>query len=117
MTGQAGVLIATNSLAGLTPTGSSLPYSVTKAGQLRMIEGLAYNNGPYARVNAVCPGLIVTPWSLRYGEEMINAMKEQSPLKDNVDLEDCADVFVMLSKNTSITGKHITVDCGLAKVS
>lgn len=116
-TGHAGVMICTNSLAGLTSTGSSMPYSVTKAGQLRMVEGLAYNNGPWARVNAVCPGLIVTPWSLRYGEERINAMRDAAALKKEVDLEDCADLFVMLSKNESITGKRIAIDCGLARVA
>lgn len=60
-----------------------------------MVEGLAYNNGPWVRVNAVCPGLIITPWSMRYGEEKINAMKEAAPLKKSVDLEvfvDCAEV-------------------------
>lgn len=69
--------------------GSSMPYSVTKAGQLRVIEGIAYNNGPWCRANAVCPGLIVTEWSLRYGKERIEEMVEKSPLKKAVDLEVC----------------------------
>jgi len=30
------------------------------------------------------------------------------------DLQDCADMFVSLAKNTSITGQHIQVDSGLA---
>ena len=34
-------------------------------------------------------------------------------LKTAVDLEDCADVFVMLAKNTSITGQKVQIDSGL----
>jgi hypothetical protein len=30
------------------------------------------------------------------------------------DLQDCAEMFVSLAKNTSITGQHIQVDSGLA---
>ncbi|PGH18234.1 hypothetical protein AJ79_00573 [Helicocarpus griseus UAMH5409] len=116
-TGRAGVVITTNSIAGTGPTGSSLPYSVTKAAQLRMVEGLARDNGPWARVNAVCPGLIITPFSQAYGEERMKALKQESPLKKEANLEDCAEVFMMLCQNDSITGKRITVDCGLSKVS
>lgn len=86
-TGRAGAVISTNSIAGTGPTGSSLPYSVTKAAQLRMTEGLARDNGPWARVNAVCPGLIITPFSVAYGEENINNLKQQSPLKKEAGLE------------------------------
>ena len=82
-----GVIVSTNSLAGLTSMGSIMPQSVTEAGQLRIIEGIAYNNGPWARANAVCPGHIITPWSMRYGEDKINAMVENTPLKKPVDLE------------------------------
>ena len=86
-TGRAGVVISTNSIAGTGPTGSSLPYSVTKAAQLRMTEGLARDNGPWARVNAVCPGLIITAFSAAYGEENINNLKKQSSLKKEASLE------------------------------
>jgi len=116
-TQRAGVLLSTNSLAGLLPTGSSFPYSVTKAGQLRIIEGIAYHNGPWVRANAVCPGLMQTRFSSEYGEENMNTMIKCSPLNRPVNLEDCAEMFVSLCKNESITGKHITVDCGLVHVS
>lgn len=86
-TGRAGCIITTNSIAGTGPTGSSLPYSVTKAAQLRMTEGLARDNGPWARVNAVCPGLIITPFSAAYGEERMNALRAQSALKKETSLE------------------------------
>lgn len=86
-TGRVGVVISTNSIAGTGPTGSSLPYSVTKAGQLRMVEGLARDNGPWARINAVCPGLIVTPFSVAYGAENIKNLEEKSALKKAAGLE------------------------------
>jgi enoyl-[acyl-carrier-protein] reductase (NADH) len=40
-------------------------------------------------------------------------MKDAAVLKREVDLQDCADAFVMLAKNTSMTGMRIQVDAGL----
>jgi hypothetical protein len=36
---------------------------------------------------------------LKYGDEMINDMKQLAPLKTATDMGDCADAFVMLAKN------------------
>jgi len=36
---------------------------------------------------------------LKYGDEIIDGMKQLAPLKDATDMGDCADAFVMLAKN------------------
>lgn len=36
-------------------------------------------------------------------------MKEKAVLKMTTDLSDCADAFVMIAKNTSMTGQKISV--------
>lgn len=59
---EGGVFIMTNSIAGMSHQGSSLPYAVTKGAQLRMMRALAANNGPKVRVNAVLPGFLPTEW-------------------------------------------------------
>jgi NAD(P)-dependent dehydrogenase (short-subunit alcohol dehydrogenase family) len=57
-----GVFIMSSSIAGKIPSGSSLPYSVTKAAQLHLMKGLAHTQGPKIRVNAVLPGILLTEW-------------------------------------------------------
>ncbi|KAF2690813.1 short chain dehydrogenase/reductase [Lentithecium fluviatile CBS 122367] len=50
---------------------------------------------------------------LKYSPEMIQAVKDKAALKHETYLKDCADAFIMLAKNTSMTGMRIQVDAGL----
>ena len=67
---------------------------------------------------------------LKYGDELIEEMKQLTPLKDTTDIGDCADAFVMLAKNGEVvndsqqltrlgscTGATLTVDAGLSLMS
>ncbi|CAI6338682.1 unnamed protein product [Periconia digitata] len=108
-----GVMITTGSIAALTQGGSSMPYSVTKAAQLQLVKCLGQTQGPKIRVNTVLPGLLLTEWGLKYPEDKIAALKDAAVLKHEVYLDDCADAFIMLAKNTSMTGMRIQVDAGL----
>jgi NAD(P)-dependent dehydrogenase (short-subunit alcohol dehydrogenase family) len=54
---EGGVFIMTSSIAGKNPSGSSMPYSVTKAAQLHLLRCLASTQGPKIRTNAVLPGV------------------------------------------------------------
>ncbi|KAF2770131.1 NAD(P)-binding protein [Teratosphaeria nubilosa] len=108
-----GFFVITSSVAGKSLSGSSMAYSVTKAAQLHLMKCLAKTQGAKLRINAVLPGLLLTDWGNLYGEERIRGIKEAAALKKETDLEDCADAFVMLAKNTSITGQNIHVDSGL----
>ncbi|KAK0653435.1 Granaticin polyketide synthase putative ketoacyl reductase 2 [Lasiodiplodia hormozganensis] len=108
-----GVFLITSSIAGVSQGGSSMAYSVTKAAQLHLMKCLASVCGPKTRVNAVLPGLLLTDWGNQYGEERIASLKDRAALKKETDLQDCANVFVDLAKNTSITGAKIQVDAGL----
>jgi NAD(P)-dependent dehydrogenase (short-subunit alcohol dehydrogenase family) len=72
-----GVFIATASVAGVKPSGSSLvcyfhdckrrsvltgekPYAVTKAALIHLVKSLAIIAGPKIRVNSVAPGVLMT---------------------------------------------------------
>ena len=50
---------------GVTQSGSSMAYSVTKAAGLHLMKCLATTQGPKVRVNAVLPGLLLTDWVRR----------------------------------------------------
>ncbi|KAH9828363.1 cis-1,2-dihydro-1,2-dihydroxynaphthalene dehydrogenase [Teratosphaeria destructans] len=108
-----GFCILTSSVAGKSLSGSSMAYSVTKAAQLHLMKCLARTQGPQIRINAVLPGLLLTEWGNRYGEERIREIRGAAALGRETDLEDCADAFVMLAKNTSMTGQNVHVDSGL----
>lgn len=90
-----------------------MPYSVTKAAQLHLVKCLAVTVGPKIRVNTVLPGLLLTEWGKKYSPERIEALKNAAVLKKDTDLQDCADAFVMLARNSSMTGMRIQVDAGL----
>lgn len=108
-----GVMITTGSIAAVSQGGSSMPYAVTKAAQLQLVKCLGATQGPKIRVNTVLPGLLLTEWGLKYSTERIDAIKNQAALKHETYLQDCADAFIMLAKNTSMTGMRIQVDAGL----
>ncbi|KAH7094416.1 short chain dehydrogenase/reductase [Paraphoma chrysanthemicola] len=108
-----GHMITTGSIAGLSQGGSSMPYAVTKAAQIQLVKCLAVTVGPKIRVNTVLPGLLLTEWGLKYSEERIQQVKDMAPLKHETFLDDCVDAFVMLAKNSSMTGMRVQVDAGL----
>lgn len=63
-------------MQGVSAAGSSMPYSVTKAAGLRLMKNLASSQGPKVRVNAVLPGLLLTEWGMKFGDEMIGKIKD-----------------------------------------
>lgn len=108
-----GQIITTSSVAGLRPAGSSLPYCVSKAALIHLSRCLATALAPEIRVNTVAPGLLLTRWSAGFSEEAIKTASERALLRKATDLDDVAAAFVMLARNTSITGQTIVVDAGL----
>ena len=46
---------------------------------------------------------------MKYSPDMIRMMKEKAALKMETDLNDCANAFVMIAKNASMTGQKIQV--------
>ncbi|KAK2749631.1 hypothetical protein FQN57_005853 [Myotisia sp. PD_48] len=108
-----GAFIITSSTAGATPGGSSMAYSVSKAAGLHLMKSLATSQSSKIRINAVLPGLILTEWGLRFPPEVIKGYEEKAALKRVPDLEDCADMFVTIAKNNSMTGQQVQIDSGV----
>jgi NAD(P)-dependent dehydrogenase (short-subunit alcohol dehydrogenase family) len=110
---EGGVLITTNSIAGNSQGGSSMPYAVTKAAQIQLIKCLAVTQGPKIRINTVLPGFLDTEWGRKYPQETIDLVKNKAALKHETHLQDCADAFVAIARNTSMTGQKMQIDAGL----
>ena len=109
----AGVVVNVSSLAGVRPTGSSIPYAASKAALNHLTRLLANVVGPEVRVNAVAPGLIDTPWTADWDDVRagVNAM---APLKRSGQPDDVADAVVALVDAPYVTGQVWVVDGGLS---
>jgi ketoreductase RED2 len=109
----AGTVINVTSVAGLRPTGSSIPYAVSKAGINHLTALLANVLGPDIRVNAVAPGLVDTPWTAEWTaiRERVSA---QSPLKRPATPLDVAQAITGLIRAGFVTGQVVTVDGGMS---
>ena len=86
-----------------------MAYSVTKSAQLHLMKCLANTQGKNVRINAVLPGLLLTEWGLKYPAEAQAMLKDRAALKHETYLDDCAEMFISLAENTSITGQPIAV--------
>ena len=111
-----GTIINVSSVAGLRPTGSSIPYASSKAALNHMTVLLAKVVGPNVRVNAVAPGLIDTPWTEDW--DVIRGFVEQiAPLKRSGKPVDVAQVVVALAGASYVTGQVVAIDGGLTLAS
>jgi hypothetical protein len=46
---------------------------------------------------------------LKYSKEAIEMIKDKAALKHETDLDDCADMYISIAENTSMTGQRIAV--------
>ncbi|HEX5266129.1 MAG TPA: glucose 1-dehydrogenase [Acidimicrobiales bacterium] len=107
-----GCVINVTSIAGVRPTGSSIPYAVSKAALNHLTVLLANILGPEIRVNAVAPGLVDTPWTADWGpvKEM---WAGRAPLRRTGTPEDVARVCLTLATADWMTGEVVLVDGGM----
>jgi ketoreductase RED2 len=107
----AGVVVNITSVAGLRPTGSSIPYAVSKAALNHLTLLLARVLGPQIRVNAVAPGLVDTPWTAWWGP-LKDQIAAETPLRRYASPDDVAEAVLGLVGSGFVTGQVITVDGG-----
>jgi NAD(P)-dependent dehydrogenase (short-subunit alcohol dehydrogenase family) len=109
-----GSFISVASLAGVRPSGSSLPYAVTKAATIHLTKGLALICGPNIRCNSVSPGLMMTEWGQRFPEAKVKETMEKGALKRLANVEDVAELVSTIALSQSITGQNVIIDGGIA---
>jgi 3-oxoacyl-[acyl-carrier protein] reductase len=110
--GGGGAIVNVASVAGVAGSGSSIAYAASKGGLITMTKSLAKAFAPEIRVNAVCPGVILSRW-LEDHQDMIDAAIKITPLHRASTTDDIADVVVFLACDTSMmTGQALVVDGG-----
>jgi 3-oxoacyl-[acyl-carrier protein] reductase len=112
-----GTIVNVASIAGLRGVGSSIAYSVSKAGVIQLTRVLAVALAPEVRVNCVLPGMVLTNWIERAGgrvstEEEALRVAAATPLAKVARPEDVADVILGLVRSRLVTGEEIVIDGG-----
>lgn len=107
-----GSIVNITSVAGVRPTGSSIPYAASKAAVNHLTVLLANVVGPEVRVNAVAPGLIRTPWTEAWGP-LHEAMSDRAPLGRSGEPDEIAEVVADVAAARYLTGEVVVVDGGL----
>ncbi len=114
MKGQGqGRIVNISSVAGLSPTGSSIAYAVSKAGLNHLTKCMAVALAPETLVNCVAPGLLEgTRATANLRNEQIERAAAGSLLKKAADKDDCADMVVTMCRTDTMTGQTVVIDSG-----
>jgi 3-oxoacyl-[acyl-carrier protein] reductase len=108
-----GRIVNIASVAGLSPTGSSIAYAVSKAGLIHLTRCMAVALAPETLVNCVAPGLLDgTRATANLRAEQIERSASTSLLKKPADKDDCADMVVTMCRTETMTGQTVVIDAG-----
>lgn len=111
-----GVVLNASSVVGLYGNFGQTNYAATKFGVIGMTKTWARELGKYQiRVNAVCPGFILTEMVLKMPENVLAAMAAKTPLGRLGKPEEIANVYAWLASDEAsyIHGAAISVDGGV----
>jgi NAD(P)-dependent dehydrogenase (short-subunit alcohol dehydrogenase family) len=112
---RGGAIVNTASTNGYVGHPFYADYNASKAGVIELTRTLALEWAPTVRVNAVCPGYVLTPMQrAEYSAEMLAAVDAKIPLGRHAAPEEIAAMFAFLASDdaTYITGAVLTVDGG-----
>jgi meso-butanediol dehydrogenase / (S,S)-butanediol dehydrogenase / diacetyl reductase len=110
-----GVILMTASTNGLTGHALYADYNASKAGVILLARTMALELAPKVRVNAICPGYVLTPMQqAEYSAEMLAAVNASIPLGRHAAPEEIAALYAFLASDEGayFTGAVISIDGG-----
>ncbi len=115
MAGDGGVILMTASTNGLTGHEYYADYNASKAGVILLARTMALELAPSVRVNAVCPGYVLTPMQqAEYTPEMLEQVNATIPLGRHARPDEIAALYAFLASDEGayFTGAVISIDGG-----
>ena len=108
-----GRIVNIASVAGLAPSGSSIPYAVSKAGLIHLTRCMAVGLAPAILVNCIAPGYLEgTRATANLNPAYRDRARDAALLKRAADKDDVANQVVALCQTDSITGADPGDRCG-----
>lgn len=110
-----GLILMTASTNGLTGHELYADYNASKAGVILLARTMALELAPTVRVNAVCPGYVLTPMQeAEYSREMLDAVNASIPLGRHASPDEIAALYAFLASDEGayFTGAVISIDGG-----
>lgn len=110
-----GVILNMSSVNGLAAFPHYADYNASKAAVLALSQTMAVELAPAIRVNALCPGAVMTPMQkAEYTEEMFAKVNANIPLGRHAEPSEIAAFFAFLASDEAafITGHHYVIDGG-----
>lgn len=110
-----GSVVATGSIAGIAGGGGGHAYNAAKAAVINLVRSTAVELAPRRiRVNAIAPGVIVTPLLHRGDERNIPDLSGKQPWPELGRPEDIAGTLAFLLSDDArfVTGEIVVVDGG-----
>jgi meso-butanediol dehydrogenase/(S,S)-butanediol dehydrogenase/diacetyl reductase len=110
-----GVILMTASTNGLTGHPFYADYNASKAGVILLARTMALELAPTVRVNAVCPGYVLTPMQrAEYTDEMLADVNAGIPLGRHAAPEEIASLYAFLASDDGayFTGAVLSIDGG-----
>lgn len=111
-----GRIINISSMWGIVGSSCETAYSAAKGGVVTLTKALAKELAPsQITVNCICPGVIMTAMNENLGEDVLQSLKEQTPIGRLGNVEDIANAALFFASDEAsfITGQALTVDGGL----
>jgi meso-butanediol dehydrogenase/(S,S)-butanediol dehydrogenase/diacetyl reductase len=113
--GSGGAILMTASTNGIVGHPFYADYNASKAGVILLTRSMALELAPAIRVNAICPGYVMTPMQRsEYTPEMLAATDAKIPVGRHARPEEIAGLFAFLASDEGayLTGTAIPIDGG-----
>ncbi|MEV8456371.1 SDR family NAD(P)-dependent oxidoreductase [Streptomyces sp. NPDC052095] len=113
--GDGGVIVNTASVSGMVGMPHYAAYNVSKAGLIELTRTMALELAPRIRVNAVCPGYVLTAMQrAEYTAEQLGDQERSLPLGRLGSPEEIAGLVAYLASAEAafVTGQSFVIDGG-----
>jgi len=110
-----GVIVNLGSVSGMVGMPGYAAYNVSKAGVIELTKTMALELAPTVRVNAICPGYVLTPMqAAEYTPEALRECEEKVPAGRLGRPEEIASLAAYLASDEAgyVTGQSFVIDGG-----